>query len=75
MAVTTDNLGSGSTWRTPLVIIICVAIQQHGTALADDRAFQRRHMVPARILGGRGQDLVLEADEGVRPVDASASRP
>ena len=23
MAVTTDNLGSGSTWRTPLVIIIC----------------------------------------------------
>lgn len=46
--------------------------EQYLTSLSDDRAFQRRYMVPVRIPGRRGQDLVLEADEGVRPVDADS---
>ena len=44
--------------------------EQYLTALADDRAFQRRYMVPVRVPGRRGKELLLEADEGVRPVDS-----
>jgi acetyl-CoA acetyltransferase len=42
---------------------------QYETALADDRAFQRRYLVPVEVGRGRRR-LVLEADEGIRPVDA-----
>lgn len=37
--------------------------EQYQESLADDRAFQRRYMVPRR----REPALVIEADEGVRP--------
>lgn len=42
--------------------------EQYATALADDRAFQRRYMVPVEVGSGR-RAVTLEADEGVRPVD------
>lgn len=45
--------------------------EQYATGLADDRAFQRRYMVPVEIQRGR-KTLALEADEGIRPVDADA---
>jgi acetyl-CoA acetyltransferase len=40
--------------------------EQYTAALADDRAFQRRYMVPVVIPKKRGE-LRLDADEGVRP--------
>jgi acetyl-CoA C-acetyltransferase len=46
--------------------------EQYTTALADDRAFQRRYMVPVQIPRRRGGDLVVDADEGIRPVDPEA---
>ncbi len=41
--------------------------EQYERSLADDRAFQRRYMVPVRIPGKRGKGLELLADEGIRP--------
>ena len=46
--------------------------EQYTSALADDRAFQRRYTVPVSIPGKRGA-LELDADEGVRPVDAETA--
>ncbi|MGO1166835.1 MAG: thiolase family protein [Janibacter sp.] len=44
--------------------------EQYATSLADDRAFQRRYLVPVAV--GRGRRAVtLDADEGVRPADAA----
>lgn len=43
--------------------------QQYTSALADDRAFQRRYMVPVRIPRPRAEPLVVDADEGVRPIE------
>lgn len=40
--------------------------EQYTAALADDRAFQKRYMVPVVIPKKRGE-LRLDADEGVRP--------
>lgn len=46
--------------------------EQYRSALADDRAFQRRYMVPVSIPGKR-RPLELDTDEGVRPVDAETA--
>ena len=40
---------------------------QYAKSLADDRAFQRRYMVPVEIPRRRKPPLVIDADEGVRP--------
>ena len=45
--------------------------EQYATSLADDRAFQKRYMVPVEVGTGR-RAVTLEADEGVRPVDREA---
>ena len=45
--------------------------EQYTAALADDRAFQRRYMVPVEIAKRKGS-LVVEADEGVRPRERDA---
>src|SRR5579875_3016668 len=42
---------------------------QYEDALADDRAFQRRWMVPITVGSGRRQ-IEIESDHGVRPVSA-----
>ncbi len=44
--------------------------EQYQRSLADDRAFQRRYQVPVEIPAKRGQGLLLEADEGIRPAVA-----
>ncbi len=46
--------------------------EQYASALADDRAFQRRYMVPISV-PGRRRPLELDADEGVRLVDAETA--
>ncbi|GAA1279725.1 thiolase family protein [Pseudonocardia aurantiaca] len=40
--------------------------QQYTTALADDRAFQKRYLVPVEIVRKKNS-VSLDADEGVRP--------
>ena len=43
---------------------------QYRDALADDRAFQKRYMLPVQIPGGRKKTITIDADEGVFPTDA-----
>ncbi len=43
---------------------------QYEDALADDRAFQRRYMVPVELKRGKKSAGFLEADEGVHPTSA-----
>jgi acetyl-CoA C-acetyltransferase len=52
--------------------------EQYAAALADDRAFQRRYMVPVQIPRKRADPLVVDADHGVRPArldEIAALRP
>ena len=46
--------------------------RQYEDALADDRAFQRRYMVPVELPGRRGATEVVDADTGIRPAEADA---
>ena len=46
--------------------------EQYAQSLADDRAFQRRYMVRVEIPRKKGEALVLEADEGVRPKELAS---
>ena len=41
--------------------------EQYMDSLADDRAFQKRYMVPLEFKKGKKQMAVLEADEGITP--------
>jgi len=41
--------------------------EQYRDALADDRAFQRRYMLPVEIPKGRKKTITVEGDEGVFP--------
>jgi acetyl-CoA acetyltransferase family protein len=43
---------------------------QYQDALADDRAFQKRFMVPVELKRGKKSDGVLDADEGVHTMTA-----
>jgi acetyl-CoA C-acetyltransferase len=52
--------------------------EQYARALADDRAFQRRYMVPVEIPRKRAEPLVVDTDHGVRPAkldEIAALRP
>jgi acetyl-CoA C-acetyltransferase len=46
--------------------------EQYARALEDDRAFQRRYMVPAQLPGRRPE--LVEGDTGVRPTAADSLR-
>jgi acetyl-CoA acetyltransferase len=46
--------------------------EQYGAALADDRAFQRRWMVPVEVPAGRRQTRLVEEDQGVHPTSREA---
>jgi acetyl-CoA acetyltransferase family protein len=46
--------------------------RQYEDALADNRAFQRRYMVPVEVPGRRASTEVVDADTGIRPADAGA---
>jgi acetyl-CoA acetyltransferase family protein len=41
--------------------------EQYRDALADDRAFQRRYMLPVEVPKGRGKTVTVGEDEGVFP--------
>ncbi len=44
--------------------------EQYADALADDRAFQKRYMVPVEIQVSRKKTLTIAADEGIMPTTA-----
>ncbi len=44
--------------------------RQYEAALADDRAFQRRYMLPVELTRGKKVTGVVEADEGIHPTTA-----
>lgn len=67
----------GSVSRAELDELAAMRSEQYQKSLADDRAFQRRYMVEARIQQRRKTSIV-DADEGVRPVileDITGLRP
>jgi acetyl-CoA C-acetyltransferase len=48
--------------------------EQYARALDNDRAFQRRYMVPVSVPGRRGQSRRVEGDDGVYPTTAEGLR-
>lgn len=44
--------------------------EQYSEALADDRGFQRRYMVPVEILQGKGGSRLVETDAGIHQTTA-----
>jgi len=47
--------------------VTAMRYQQYGAALADDRAFQKRYMIPVTLRRGRKILATVEEDEGIRP--------
>jgi acetyl-CoA C-acetyltransferase len=58
--------------RDELDDVAALRYEQYERALAGDRAFQRRYMVPVELPGRHGRAVLVEQDEGVRPVDREA---
>ncbi len=50
--------------------ITLLRYRQYEAALADDRAFQRRYMLPVELTRGKKVTGVVEADEGIHPTTA-----
>jgi len=63
-----DEMGAT---RDELDDLTALRWEQYTAALADDRAFQRRYMVPVEVPRRKGA-LVVDADEGVRPKERAA---
>ena len=61
--------GEGRYSKEQLDAIAVRRYEQYSDALAADRAFQRRWMVPITVRAGR-QTLEIDSDQGVRPVTA-----
>jgi acetyl-CoA acetyltransferase len=61
--------GEGAYSKEQLDEIAVRRYEQYSEALSDDRAFQRRWMVPITARSGRGT-VEIDADQGVRPVSA-----
>ena len=59
--------GEGSFGKEQLDAITVTRYQQYEQALARDRDFQRRWMVPITVRSGR-QTVEIDSDQGVRPV-------
>lgn len=56
--------------RRELDEVTLLRYEQYASALADDRSFQRRYMVPVQIPSRRGDPTILDADVGVHPTSA-----
>ncbi len=74
MLVTADNVArSGGISREECDNLKAMRYEQYTSALANDREFQKRYMVPVEVQVGR-KTVTLEADEGIRPVDLDTIR-
>ncbi len=68
MLVTAEQVaGEGGFTKAQLDAITVRRYEQYEEALADDRAFQRRWMVPITIKAGRNT-VEVDHDQGIRPV-------
>ncbi|WP_052666006.1 thiolase family protein [Nitriliruptor alkaliphilus] len=56
--------------REQLDDVTLLRYEQYRSSLADDRAFQRRYMVPIELPSRRGEPTVIDADFGVFPTTA-----
>jgi acetyl-CoA acetyltransferase len=61
--------GEGAFSKPELDAITVRRYEQYQDALADDRAFQRRWMIPITVGAGR-RSVEIDSDQGVRPVSA-----
>jgi acetyl-CoA acetyltransferase family protein len=64
-----NTAADGGYTREQLDEVTLMRHEQYRTSLADDRAIQRRYMVPARIPTRKGEDWLTE-DHGVHPTTA-----
>jgi acetyl-CoA C-acetyltransferase len=53
--------------RAEIDAVTLLRYEQYGRALEDDRAFQRRYMVPVELPGRKGSTTVVDADDGIFP--------
>jgi acetyl-CoA acetyltransferase family protein len=53
--------------REEIDAVTLLRYEQYGRSLEDDRAFQRRYMVPVELPGRKGATEVIDADAGVFP--------
>jgi acetyl-CoA acetyltransferase family protein len=58
--------------RTEIDDVTALRYEQYQRGLADDRAFQRRYMVPVVLPAKRGDGKVVEADAGVHTTSRAA---
>lgn len=58
--------------REELDEVTLLRYEQYRESLADNRAFQRRYMVPVEVPRPRGEPLTLEEDHGVYPTSREA---
>jgi len=71
MVATAENVArDGAMSRAELDALTLLRWQQYRTALADDRRLQRRWLQPVRLTRGKGEPLLVDADEGVHPYSA-----
>lgn len=74
MLVTADNVArAGGISREECDNLKAMRYDQYTTALDNDRAFQKKYMVPVEVQVGR-KTVTLGADEGIRPVDLEQIR-
>src|SRR5581483_10998359 len=73
MVVTAENVAREADLSKPeLDQVTLLRYEQYRTALADERAFQKRYLVPVAVPAGRREVRMVEADEGVHDTTAEA---
>jgi len=71
MIQTAENVAAeGGFTREQIDEVTLLRHEQYAAALAEDRAFQKRYMVPVEVPGRRGTVDVIDADQGVHETSA-----
>jgi acetyl-CoA acyltransferase len=71
MVVTAENVArEGGFSRQQIDEITLLRYDQYRSALTDDRAFQRRYMVPVELPARRGESVMVDDDYGVHETTA-----
>ncbi len=71
MVQTAENVAAAENiTREEQDAVALIRHEQYQTALADDRAFQRKYMIPVELRRGKKVTGAVEADEGIFPTTA-----
>jgi acetyl-CoA acetyltransferase len=71
MVETAENVGKEiSITKEQCDALVLRRYEQYQTALANDRAFQKRYMFPAEVMAGKKGTKLVEQDEGWTPTTA-----